>query len=101
MISKKISFKTYMDTFYNNIKITGGIVEPAKTLIFYKIKDEVFYISFNYLGIHITTNKLVSEFKNEYDTIYNNSELISGQKKPDFIDWVDMNYMNSRGIKEI
>ena len=73
------------------------------TIIFYKIDNGTFTISFFLLGFYINAAISIEVLKQRYDETYNNEEdiMLDDAKKMSFIEWVDNTYMDGRGVKEV
>lgn len=101
MISKKIKFEDYLNSFYPYIKVfdsNNKDIHTQLTPIFYFIENDVLTISFHYYNFTIQTSintmRLVDQF-NKY------TEEIGGSDVLNFEEWLIKNYMDSRGIQEL
>jgi len=99
---KKISLQTYEIYFKELISINTpsniGLENVEKTAIFYDLNTELDTITISFafdpfiIVVPISLNKLQEKYNERYEL---------DEDRPDFIVWINTNYMDARGILEL
>ena len=101
MIKKNISFDKYLQFFYELLRVNTPSHDRSDTgqinsSIFYKLDNSNIIISFSDGNFYIEVTKSLVELQDEYDRIFEDYL----DNKPNFIQWLNDKYMDSRGINE-
>jgi hypothetical protein len=100
MIKKTISWSTYLDTFYDFIRVNTANNKDStiETPIFYYMNHGTLTISFAFDKFYIEVHKNLAELQQEYNEQY--SDDFNLTEPPRFLKWLNDKYMDERGINE-